>query len=595
LPVAAARSVAVCWLLFAVARPCAAVDPRDPEVKDVIDRAVAYLRENVDDVKPYEAGIVAYALMRGGESADSNAVKVLLKRVRDEKFKGSSYGKGTPHQFYEAGCDMMMFETAGPTRYRPELEGIASFIVENQWPTGSWYYYGQPEHGGDTSVSQYAVLGLWAAAHAGVTIPSGVWSRSAEWHLKNQVGDGGFAYHPGDLKSSTHSMTANGVASLCMARMMLYPNTKFPNAFADVNEDDDAGGEQNAKPRADKSKAGDKSDDNPAAPSVLESIDLSGNRGGGRLRHRKITAGGAGKLVPLGRLNRAISLGANWIRHGYGKHSNRLYLYYLYGLERMCALAGINDFDGHDWYSDNASLLIRRQQHDGHFIDSFESGDRVSTAFAILFLSRATAKMLGRGEEARFGGGLMIGGRGLPKNLAAVQATGDGVKIRKVDAPVDKLLSELENPKGVEIESVQQSIVESVEVGDREKLVGQKDRLKRLTRDPRAEVRRTALWALGRCATVHDASTLVKALDDPDINVVIEANNALCWLSRRPNGFGHPADPVAELPETATEEQRRAAIQTWRTKVRKDWRQWYGKVGPYSERELPIDLPGTAP
>jgi hypothetical protein len=201
---------------------------------------------------------------------------------------------------------------------------------------------------------------------------------------------------------------------------------------------------------------------------------------------------------------------------------------------------------------------------------------------------------MGKPEE-RFGGGLMIGGRGLPSNLAAIQTGSDGIKVRKLDAPVDKLLTELENPKSAEVESVQQAIVETVQIGDREKLVGQKDRLKKLARDPRPEVRRTALWALGRCATVHDALVLIKALDDPDINVVIEANSALCWLSRRPNGFGRPADPTADLPENAGDLQRRDAAQAWRTQIRRDWREWFNQVGPYSERELPIDLPGTNP
>ncbi len=69
--------------------------------------------------------------------------------------------------------------------------------------------------------------------------------------------------------------------------------------------------------------------------------------------------------------------------------------------------------------------------------------------------------------------------------------------------------------------------------------------------------------ALGRCGTVHDAMLIVKSLDDPDINVVVEANNALCWLSRRPNGFGRPVDPLASLPENANEQQRRDTMQVW--------------------------------
>jgi HEAT repeat protein len=185
----------------------------------------------------------------------------------------------------------------------------------------------------------------------------------------------------------------------------------------------------------------------------------------------------------------------------------------------------------------------------------------------------------------------MIGGRGLPTNLNAIQATSDGIKVRKLDAPVDDLLAELENPKSVKIEAAQQSIVEKVEAGDREKLIGQKDRLKRLVGDSRPEVRRTAIWALGRCATVHDALVLVHALDDRDPSVVAEANNALCWLSRRPNGVGLPADPVAELPETASDRQKQAAFEKWQAQLHKEWWTWYDRVRSYTERDMPRNLP----
>src|SRR5580704_15595490 len=237
--VAAVRLTIAVSMLTLAASSCPAIDPHSPEVRECIDRAVAYLRDNLDTVKPPEAGIVAYAIIRSGDSAESPAVKTLLRRVLDEKFKGGQYGKGTPHQFYEAGTDMMMFEAANPRHYGREIEMIATFTVDNQWPSGSWYYYTQPEHGGDTSHTQYAVLGLWAATRAGVKVSSNVWSRMAEWHLKNQLSDGGFAYHPGDVKLATHSMTVNGVASLCVARMMLYPNRRYPSPFDSLKEDED--------------------------------------------------------------------------------------------------------------------------------------------------------------------------------------------------------------------------------------------------------------------------------------------------------------------------------------------------------------------
>jgi hypothetical protein len=582
-------------LFFGLGSPCFAIDPESPEVREAIDRAAGYLRDNIESVQSHEIGIVTYALIRSGEPVDSPLIKKLARRVQDEKFK-EGYGKASIHQFYEAGTDMMMFEAIDPRHYGRELEQIASFAVEHQWPSGSWYYFGQPEHGGDTSHTQYAVLGLWAASRAGVKIPRGVWSRVAEWHLKNQVEDGGFAYHPGDMRRTTHSMTVNGVSSLCVARIMLYPNRSYPSPFEAVKEEDEQESDAKGKPAAaapgEDGKPADPKPRAEAPPNVLQPLELGGNRSPDRPRRGRAVSSSvsSGPNVELWRLNRGISRGANWVRTNFTQRDGRFHVYYLYGLERMCALTGVNNFDGHDWYSEHAAALIQKQFSDGHFEN--DCGINPDTAFAILFLSQATAKQMGRRPDApRFGGGLMIGGRGLPKNLAAVQTTGDGIKVRKLDAPVDKLLSELENPKSVEVESVQTAIVEMVEIGDREKLVGQKDRLKRLARDPRPEVRRTALWALGRCATVHDALPLIKALDDPDPSVVVEANNALCWLSRRPNGFGRPIDPLADLPENATDKQRRDAAQAWRTQVRKDWREWFSQVGPYSERELPIDLP----
>jgi hypothetical protein len=292
-------------------------------------------------------------------------------------------------------------------------------------------------------------------------------------------------------------------------------------------------------------------------------------------------------------IDRAAQHGFDWLdRYWTGATTMYNQYYYYYALERACSLAGVEQIGDHDWYDEISDQILKEQKSDGSWSGTSNSGVVPDTAFVLLFLSRATAKILRhRPDEKLFGGGLMIGGRGLPTNLSAIQAGADGIKVRKLDAPVDQLLSELENPQSTKVEAAQQAIVESVELGDREKLVGQKDRLARLTRDPRVEVRRTAIWALGRCATIHEARYLVKALDDPELSVVVEANNALCWFSRRPNGFGRPADPVAALPENASDGQKQDAAKSWRYRVRADWRAWFENVRPYAERNLPIDLP----
>jgi hypothetical protein len=64
----------------------------------------------------------------------------------------------------------------------------------------------------------------------------------------------------------------------------------------------------------------------------------------------------------------------------------------------------------------------------------------------------------------------------------------------------------------------------------------------------------------------------------------VEARNALCWLSRRPNGLGEAADPLEALPPDATEEQQAAAITAWRMDLLKKWGRWYLKHRPYEDR-----------
>jgi hypothetical protein len=592
-PVPCSLTLAFCLLPFAFAALDAAkAHAATPQqISECLAQCVGFLRKSVENnqVEPSEMGIVAYAMLKAGESADSPAVRPLIDYLSQKKFRSGSYFTPAIHQFYEAGTDAMALSTANPERYAGRIDSIAGFIIQNQHPRGSWFYYQRNDTGGDTSITQYAILGLWAAARSGVIIPNSTWSRAALWHLQTQLSDGSFTYHPGErnLVTSPYSITVNGVSSLCIARLHLYPNGDYsirvPGASGPPG-DEALSAQESVQERP-----------HPRPPAILRTLSLDSESvpiRPHRFVRSKSKSRSSGKVsVSLSEINAGIERGLAWLTEHYNiSPSMQFPHYYLYGMERACALTGVETFNGHDWYAEGADLLVKTQARDGHFLDAI-AGPRAGTAFAVLFLAKATASTLGHRPEKLFGGGLMIGGRGLPKNLSAVQVSSDGIRVRKLDAPVDQLLSELENPKSVKIEAVQQAIVDSVQSGDREKLIGQKDRLKRLARDPRAEVRRTVIWALARCSNIHDGLIFIRALDDPDLGVVIEANNALCWLSRRPKGFGRSVDPVADVPEDATERQKEDAVAAWRKQVRSDWREWYDSVRPYSEHNLPIDLP----
>ncbi len=65
----------------------------------------------------------------------------------------------------------------------------------------------------DNSVTQYGVLGVWAAADAGLSVPESYWESVGEHFVRFQNTDGGWYYEP-QSKISTGSMTAAGLGSL---------------------------------------------------------------------------------------------------------------------------------------------------------------------------------------------------------------------------------------------------------------------------------------------------------------------------------------------------------------------------------------------
>ncbi len=537
-----------------------AADSDDPAIRAAVDKARDFLRKRLRGSKDRATSLGGYALIKAEVPLDDPAVTASLDYVM-AKFKDGVYAPPDSREgVYIAGCDAMLLEAADPVKYLPELESIAAWLVQKQRPHGGWYYLSENDRNGDTSVTQYAILGLWAAARAGAKVPPQSWDACAAWFLKNQTTDGGFTYQPspGSPGSAKHTMTAAGAGCVLICQRYLYPNRQPTE-------------QKPAKVTRSRKRFG-----------VLERVDLDNPTAKPGKPETVVTT--YKPQVPFPALEGAAKKGVGWIGQRYNLEDSSWTFYNVYTLERMAALANTPLINGHDWYSEGADLLLRRQVNDGHWRDS--SGDIASTAFGILFLTKATSKLLNRsGPVRQIGGGLLAGGRGLPENLSAVDMKNGNVTTRKLNGPLDDLLVALENPERLEVESVQAAIVEKVQIGNREELIGKLDQIRGLVDHREAEVRRTAVWALGRSGDPSLAPLLIKALTDPDLDVVREARTALCWLSRRPLGLGTPDDPFAGLPEDATDKQRLEAAAKWRTAVQREWQEWYLKVRPYAERD----------
>jgi hypothetical protein len=535
----------------------------EEQIQGAIKKATVRLNSRLKEMSGGQSALITTALLKAGQSPDNPEIKMginmILANCRDGAYKSGA------HHVYEAGVSIMALANADPVQYKPQIEMIVKFLISVQQSNGGWFY-ANPAHDtdGDTSITQYAILGLWEAARAGVAVPKKVWDQAAGWHMKYQNPDGSFSYHPvegafGFGQGGTHTMTVAGTASLYVARLYLYPDAR------DIDEV-----KSKSKKRSPNYKKYGLLE--PAA----EPIGEEGDR-----RAAAAAAVADTNYRPTSRLaaiDKSIASGMSWLTKRFTVEPKSGHdIYYLYGIERLMALSNLKEIDGHDWYAEGAALLCRTQDAAGTWND--QCGIEAATALGLMFLGKATSKMLKRPDrrtpEAKYRGGLLVGGRGLPDNLESLEADKQGVHVRKLKGPVDELLAELEKADSQQVESAQSALVEKIATEDPESLVGQTSRLLRLAGDKRIEVRRTVFWALGRTNDLRVVPTLIVGLGDPEPACVIEARNALQFISKKIDAHEPPDEP--------TPEQRTAAVAFWK--------KWYLAVRAYDERDDLGELP----
>jgi len=371
----------------------------DDQIQASLKRAVANLRSQLSALDGGAGALVTMALLKSGLPPDTPEIKAGIEKIVKRVYNGEY----TPvqHHVYEAGVSLMALANADPEAYKPQITAIAKYLISKQQGSGEWDYP-QPVNG-DTSITQYAVLGLWEAVRSGVSVPKRVWDKCAAWHISRQLKDGSFTYHPAPPspdgvtlhQPGTHTMTVAGTASLLVCRLHLYPGASDPDEVRSTAR------------KARGTKYGILI---PATGDAEEKEEVASAAPADETSFRPTTR--------LSAIDKAVGKGKDWLAGHYTIQPKSNHdLYYLYGLERLMALAGTREFDGHDWYDEGAAHLVATENAAG-WNDS--CGAAPATAFGILFLGKATEKMLGRKPAPRvpkFGGGLLVGGRGLPENL----------------------------------------------------------------------------------------------------------------------------------------------------------------------------------
>ncbi|WP_145266101.1 hypothetical protein [Calycomorphotria hydatis] len=471
------------------------------------------------------------------------------------------------HHYYTAGIEMMALETAAGAEYRDQVQSLATYMMSGQMDNGGWYY----PHGstdelkgryGDTSISQYAALGLWSAERVGIDIPNKVWNGLVSWHFKTQWEDGGFSYHPPLSAEPTDRMTIAAVGTLMIARAHLHP---------------DATGFGPKKPKKKTRKFG-----------FLEAVDINEEEqstpAGGRLEEKPIN---------LRQIDVSVLRGLSWIDRRFFVPSSEWPFYHLYTLERSATLTERDSIGGKDWYRVGTGYL-KQVGSGGSWSPGKVAGNHsivtpvTSTSLALLFLSRSTAQAVGKipGAET-FGGGLLAGGRGLPDKLSDVNVINGEVVVKKVDGSLSELLSALDRGGVTDLTQLQTAVITNVRDGDREALQNQYEMLEKLSQHARPDVRKIALWSVARSGDLSKSSKiLLRGLKDDDVGVMIEAHNGLCFLSRKFDGYGLGSDPLENATSTMSRQERQNVIREWQQAAVKNWSGWFEHVASYDDQFL---------
>jgi beta-lactamase regulating signal transducer with metallopeptidase domain len=283
----------------------------------------------------YKTGMTALAilaLLKSGMKTDDRVISNGLRVLKTAPRPGGTYE-----------ASLVLAALVAARRQDPDVSQLAALVQmleASQTAAGAnggmWNYGHGPMGGGseDNSNTGIAVMGLEAAAAAGVPVKRETWRLTADHFVKFQNGDGGWGYHNGG--PSTGSMTCNAISSLLICERMLKLTVKPAEVSGSLMPPDER-----------------------AAAS-----------------------------------DRAVRRGIEWLARYFavgtnpGQGSNWT-LYYLYQMERVGRLSGRRIVGRHDWYRAGASFLVAGQSHrDGSWQAQGPEADKcLATSFVLLFLS----------------------------------------------------------------------------------------------------------------------------------------------------------------------------------------------------------------
>ena len=515
-------------VIFGATAPCNGVIPGDARVKALIEAGLDRLSSMPVDERLGGQCLGALALHKAGRPNDPRVAQAVSACV-------AAASRADELDIYSHGLALIfMAEVAGQGRQSTTKQLLDS-LVKRQKPHGGWGYDrpNDARRTGDTSQTQYVALGLWQAHQVGLRINAPAARGLIDWLCRTQSPEGAWGYQ-GQVAEGYELRKQSGVSrtmgSAALASLMI--GADLHGLLA------------------------------PGALSVAGDLSAEGNDLPASVKRVRQRVAGVPALPPEGsdwvRVADALRTGEAWMSENATKRSKRYPYYDLYALERFHSFreARLGKFEDEPvWYTRGFEYLQESQAQSGLW--NAGCGPQPDTAFAVLFLLRATQKSLLR----RIGEGALVSGRGLPTNLAAATLRRGQVVVEMDAVGVGDFLAMMTKGDSDRLDALAADpsalVVGELTATDAEQLA-------RVLRSGAPDMRRLAARALGRGGELDHVPALLYALTDPDPLVARAARDGLRFIARRPRGFG--------MPDVFTDDERYLALE--------QWKEWYQKLRP---------------
>ncbi len=240
-----------------------------------------------------------------------------------------------------------------------------------------------PEGFGDNSCTQLAVLGLWTASRSGIDIDQPM-AAVAHRFKTTQNSDGGWPYTVAPAKQGETAVTNPSGSAMTFAGLFCLTAARANKLRKQIEEREVTGD--------DKSKTGASGSKKPAAGGGSDATKKSDDEKKALLATGDKTAviNAAGGKSDAGNTLMTDPIFAKGLEQaGRFVQGGDTARYFLWSIERLGVMLGIEKFGGVDWFAKNSDVLLKTQKMDGSWPEEHNDKGLSQTAFAILFLRKA--------------------------------------------------------------------------------------------------------------------------------------------------------------------------------------------------------------